>query len=149
MHRIALGDSQGIKHSRCYLAGPMRSKPEFNYPAFYVAAFDLRAAGWSVFNPAEQDVLFDDQPRDFLEMDQEDQEAHAGNPANARRYAYRDLDAILALRAEEADALVVLPDWEDSLGARAEVAVAQWVGLQVIPLAQAIVVGRMRRELAE
>ena len=138
-----------MKHSRCYLAGPMRSKPEFNYPAFFYAALDLRAAGWSVFNPAEQDVLDDDQPLDFLDMIQDDQEAHAGLPSNARRYARRDLDAILALRAEEGDVIVVLPDWEDSLGARAEVAVAQWVGLQVLPLAQALEVGRTRLELAE
>ena len=136
-------------HSAAYLAGPMRSKPEFNYPAFFAAARALRDAGWSVFNPAAQDIITDDQPANFLAMSKKDQEAHAGRPSTARRYARRDLDGILALRAEEGDVIVVLPDWEDSLGARAEVAVAQWVGLQVLPLAQALVVGSMRRELAE
>jgi hypothetical protein len=54
-----------------------------------------------------------------------------------RFYAHRDLAVITGLRAENGDAVVVLPDWEDSTGAKAEVAVARWVGLRVLTLRQA------------
>ena len=37
-----------------YVAGPMRGYPEFNFPSFHAAAAQLRAAGHTVFNPAER-----------------------------------------------------------------------------------------------
>lgn len=124
---------------KCYLAGPMRSKPEFNYPAFMDGARRLREAGWEVFNPAEMDTAEDDQDPEFLEMSIEEQEAHAGAPSNARRYARRDCRVLIdILRAEKGDAIVVLPDWEESAGAIAETAVSAWVGLPRLTLDEAI-----------
>lgn len=38
---------------RLYIAGPMSNLPDFNYPAFFKAAEQLRAAGYEVENPAE------------------------------------------------------------------------------------------------
>jgi hypothetical protein len=123
---------------RCYLAGPMRSRPAFNYPAFMAGAAALRAAGWSVFNPAEMDIEQDGVGAEFLQLTIEDQKSHAGAPANARRYAARDCSVLIGkLRAENGDAIVVLPDWAESVGARAEVAVSTWVGLPVLTLAEA------------
>lgn len=40
---------------KVYVAGPMRGIPEFNFPAFNLAAKNLRADGHVVFNPAERD----------------------------------------------------------------------------------------------
>jgi hypothetical protein len=39
---------------RVYIAGPMTGLPEYNFPAFHAAAAAWRAAGWDVFNPAEE-----------------------------------------------------------------------------------------------
>lgn len=39
---------------RIYIAGPMTGLPEYNFPAFHAAAAKWRAAGWEVFNPAEE-----------------------------------------------------------------------------------------------
>lgn len=36
-----------------YIAGPMTGLPQLNYPAFHQAAKQLRAAGYTVLNPAE------------------------------------------------------------------------------------------------
>jgi hypothetical protein len=132
-----LKDGKAIRAA--YLAGPMRSKPEFNYPAFMSGAEALRSIGWFIHNPAEMDVLIDEQPDNFLDMTVEEQEAHAGAFRNARRYAARDTHVIIhLLRAEDGDAIIVLPDWEESTGARAEVAVAEWVGLKFLTIEEAL-----------
>ncbi|KKL78359.1 hypothetical protein LCGC14_2025620 [marine sediment metagenome] len=122
----------------CYLAGPMRPVPKFNYPAFNAAAKQLREAGWVVFNPAEMDIALDDDGPD-LTLSVEKQEEHAEDWANARRYAHRDTVLIIQkLRAERGDAIVTLPEWSDSIGARAEVSVALWVGLAHMSVSEAV-----------
>jgi hypothetical protein len=74
-----------------------------------------------------------------LSMSIDEQERHAADFTNARRYAARDCEVLIRrLRAEGGDAIVVLPDWEESTGAIAEVGVARWVGLPVIPIADAL-----------
>lgn len=118
---------------KCYLAGPMRSKPDYNYPAFNEAAEWLRAKGWTVFNPAAMDKKANDAPN---HPTVEEQKVYASKPANARRYARRDLRVLIdILRAENGDAIVLLPDWQESIGATAELAVARWVGLRTLELA--------------
>jgi hypothetical protein len=117
----------------------MRSKPEFNYPAFMDGARRLREKGWTVFNPAEMDIKEDAPGDDFLTMSIEEQESHAGKPENARRYAWRDVKVIIGeLKYENGDAIVVLPDWEESTGAIAETAVAKWCGLPRLTLEEAL-----------
>lgn len=37
---------------KLYIAGPMTGLPEYNYPAFFEAEDQLRAAGYDVANPA-------------------------------------------------------------------------------------------------
>jgi len=124
---------------KCYLAGPMRSKPEFNYPAFMEGAAALRAKGWDVFNPAEMDIEEGDVTEDLLELSIEEQKCLAGTPANARRFAWRDVKCLIKkLLAERGDAIVLLPDWQESVGANAERAVAIWVGLKVLTLEEAL-----------
>lgn len=127
---------------RCYIAGPMRSRPQFNYPAFMAAEASLASRGWEVFNPAAMDLEHDGkEAAALLGLSIADQEAHAGTPANVRRYAARDLGVIVGrLRAEDGDAIVMLPGWEESIGARAERAAAEWCGLRVLTLEDALAV---------
>lgn len=119
----------------------MRSKPAFNYPAFMDGASRLRAAGWFVYNPAEMDIA-EDGPKGIAApttLSIKEQQEHAARYDNARRYAKRDVAVLIEkLRAEIGDAIVVLPDWQESTGAKAEVAVALWVGLPMLTLEEAL-----------
>jgi hypothetical protein len=112
----------------------MRGIPEYNYPAFMKAANDLRALGWTVYNPAEMDIEEDHE--DYAARTIEEQQLH-DTAAAARRFARRDVSVLLdKLAAEKGDAVFVLPGWENSTGANAEVAVARWAMLPVIPVPQ-------------
>jgi hypothetical protein len=118
----------------------MRSKPEFNYPAFMEAEQSLRLNGWDVYNPAQMDLDAGDiDGVGDLAMSIEEQNDHASAPENARRYAWRDCMILIGtLRAEDGDAIVMLPDWEESTGAVAEHAIARWVGLDIFTLDEAL-----------
>lgn len=125
-----------MKQRACYIAGPMRGIPEYNYPAFMDAERRLIIYGWKVYNPASMDMDLDatDYPLRSLTEQKEHDDARS-----ARHFAVRDL-AILTrtLRAENGDAIVVLPGWNNSEGAVAEHAVARWVKLQLLTLQEAL-----------
>lgn len=105
---------------KTYLAGPMRGYAEHNYPAFREAAKQLRALGYEVFNPAEHAPM----PLEGTEPEQ----------ADIRLWMRQDLAWI----CEEAEAIVVLPGWERSLGAKAEVATADAIVIPVWELAEVL-----------
>lgn len=103
----------------------MRGLPEFNFPAFMVAAEQLRAEGHSVFNPAERDNAV--HGADFVT-------GTSGDEAEIvkKGFSLRDaLGADLAYICAEADAIALLPGWQNSKGVRAELATANALGLQV------------------
>lgn len=112
---------------KIYLAGPMRSIPEFNRPAFLAGARVLRATGHEVFSPLEHD-----------EGNGHDWTGHSGDPAQAQAGGFdlrAALGACLAWICAHADAVVLLPGWEKSLGATAEAATARALGLPALELA--------------
>lgn len=91
--------------ARVYISGPMSGLPDFNRPAFYRAAAELRFNGCKVFNPAEMNVP-DDTPWPTL-----------------MRYCIRDL--------VDCDTIHMLPGWYRSRGARLEHAIALTLGMAV------------------
>lgn len=112
---------------KIYLAGPMRGIADFNFPAFMTAAERLRAEGHEVFNPAERDI-----------------EAHGpevayGNPTGdleiaTREHGFNLRDALcddLTFICKKADAIALLPGWQQSKGATAERAVGIALGLEI------------------
>ncbi len=86
-----------------YLSGPMTGYPLHNYPAFREAREQLRAEGFTVLCPAEAGYV---------------------EGWSWSQYLRRDLGMVL-----QADAVVLLHGWVDSMGARLEVHVAQELGL--------------------
>jgi len=106
---------------KIYLAGPMRGHPKLNFPAFNTAAKKLRKLGFKVFNPAEKGK----------------EKTVMKNPSLQENLKFRrevfcmDLTYI----CKHADAVVLLPGWKKSLGAKAERATALAIGIEVIPYA--------------
>jgi hypothetical protein len=89
----------------------MRGIPQLNHPAFFEAEDTLKAKGYNVINPARMDQELGLDPHNS-QMDSKFIED----------CARRDIDAVF-----ECDEIVLLPNWEKSKGAKAEIAVAQWL----------------------
>lgn len=112
-----------------YIAGPMRGYPNQNIEAFYSAEQALKMLGWLCLNPARMDA-----------------EAHPNvKPEDLPKlpiyqYVERDLGALvdIAMAAHRdksvRGAVHFLPGWHLSVGAKAEHAVAEWLGLERIYL---------------
>ena len=92
---------------RGYIAGPMTGMPDWNFPAFHAAAEKWRENGWEIENPAETDDGDTTKPREY--------------------YMRLDLEKVMSV-----DAVIVLPAWENSKGAKLEIAVAREIGIAVI-----------------
>jgi hypothetical protein len=104
-----------------YISGPMRGYEEFNFPAFFRAEARLNGAGFVTINPARIDTSCP-QPHVDAALDS---------------YVARDLEAVKSLRPN-IDVVVVLEGWAASEGATAEVAVAEWRGVEIWDLATAL-----------
>ena len=108
-----------------YIAGPMRGRKLFNFPAFDAAEALLKSQGWNVLSPAQLDRAagFDPEilPEDYDWCDL----SKIG--FDLREAVRRDTEAIQIV-----DAIYMLQGWEKSTGATAERALAKWLGLQVI-----------------
>ena len=96
---------------KVYIAGPMTGLPDFNYPAFFAAAEQLDAAGYDPINPARMREGLDYQGAGWLDY---------------MRHSLRDI--------AEADAIALLPGWQESRGARIEADLGNNLGLDVFPL---------------
>lgn len=115
---------------KIYVAGPMRGIPEFNFPAFNEATAKLRALGHTVFNPAERD------------NERHGKDISKGNATGDESLAAKEhgfdlrvaLGDDLAWICAHADAIAMLPGWENSKGAKAERATARALGLEIIRL---------------
>ncbi|MEQ8233276.1 MAG: DUF4406 domain-containing protein [Gammaproteobacteria bacterium] len=88
-----------------YVSGPMTGLPEFNYPAFNAAAAQLRAAGYRVENPAENET-----------------------PPCGTWQGFMRLSLAQIARC---DALYVLDAWERSRGAWLEITIARELELLI------------------
>jgi len=105
-----------------YLAGPMRSYPQLNYEAFASAQKRLAHMGYNVLNPHTLDrVAGFDSTKDCV-ID------HNGTPEgfDIKACIRRDVEAIL-----RSDMIIMLDGWEDSTGAKAEHAIAEWLNLPI------------------
>lgn len=109
---------------KIYIAGPMRGYPDFNKQSFYNAEKLLKRSGYDVFNPARYDEE-NGVPLVSLRGDTNDIEG----------FTEMTMDAIIKNDVEhllDCDGIYMLTGWENSKGACAEKAVAEWKGLKVM-----------------
>ena len=120
---VAASLVSGAKVSkRTYIAGPMRGIKDFNFPAFDTAAKMLAEYGYEPINPADHD-----REGGFEGI------GMTGNEPLSDREDF-DLRETLKWDLEQvshADYVAVLPGWEKSSGARAEVSLANALGVKV------------------
>lgn len=117
---------------KVYLAGPMTGIPYFNFPEFYKHAHTLRKQGHEVFSPAEHDCILLDKPTGWIP----DPSDSVGpwvrwampNAPTLRRMLGDDLKWI----ASEAEAIYLMPGWENSKGVQAEWALGKALGLKMV-----------------
>lgn len=91
---------------KIYISGPMTGIADFNRPAFNEEAERITTSGSIALNPASL-------------------------PDGLEQSEYM---LICMSMLQVADAILLLPDWEKSLGAVAELALANKLGLQVVEL---------------
>ena len=99
---------------KVYLCGKMRGIKDLNFPRFLEAAKTLRDMGFTVFNPAEHDMM-------------EGLDPSKDEPKELKHYMVHDLPEVC-----KADMLVVLDGWETSVGACLEIHVAKTCGITVV-----------------
>ena len=102
---------------KAYLAGPMTGIPQFNFPEFHRVTALLRAQGWVVVSPAEEDMK------------------HAGvgdlatnspdGDASKLKETWGEILArdVKLIADEGIEAIVFLPNWSKSKGAKLEATV--------------------------
>ena len=115
-----------------YIAGPMRGRDGFNFPAFFAAEAWLKHQypDAVICNPAREDI----ERRHLVGMTPLDAGRHLQADDNFTEADLRDALAVdMEFIAKWATLLVLLPGWEDSAGARAEKALADAIGIRVRP----------------
>jgi hypothetical protein len=91
-----------IINMRIYVAGPMKSKPLFNFPLFAEATASLRAHGHKVISPAE----------DCLNEGFDPENPGHISPEQYEAWMQHDFECI-----DRSDAICLLPGWMESPGA--------------------------------
>jgi hypothetical protein len=98
------------RNTTVYISGPVTDIPEFNRPQFMRAQRMLLSAGCSVFNPSHIDM-----PLDPLEGE--------------KLWQYFMMFCVQAIPS--CDSMLMLPDWQNSKGAKEEHRIAKMLGLTI------------------
>ena len=102
-----------------YLSGPMRGIPGYNFPAFDEAEARWKAAGHHVLSPAQTCRALG-----YAKAAESHNESVAIE--HLKHVMQVDIACIYA-----ADAIALLPGWENSMGCTVELSLAQFLGLKI------------------
>ena len=117
---------------RIYIAGPMRKRKYYNFAAFDRAAELLRKMGHEPVSPADVDRALGFDPFTSKHPGAATgtiPDGQMGAGFKMREIVMRDITEL-----SDCDALVLLPGWSTSIGAKAELAVARWLCLPIYVL---------------
>lgn len=111
---------------KVYIAGPMKGIPLFNFAAFDDAEdFIEERMGCEAVNPAQIDREYGFNP-EYLPADH-DWNVIPPSAGTREEIMRRDINALLTCQA-----IYMLPGWENSAGAKAELHLARWAGLEIL-----------------
>lgn len=118
---------------RAYLSGGMTKIPDFNFPLFFSVTEAARNQGWDIDSPAENDIRVLKEVMGpeadittisgFAEGDPSKYVKSIGPTSNLFCWDFKVIT--------EADAIIMLPGWETSTGAKSERLVAEMCGKKV------------------
>ena len=111
---------------KIYLAGPMSGIPQFNFPAFFAAADQLRAAGFDVVSPAEIDNS-EDKGAALASPDGDNRNLTSMNNKTWGDFLARDVKLLADTGIQ---GVVFLPNWQNSKGAKLEALVGLLQGFK-------------------
>jgi len=114
-----------VSRMRVYVAGPMTGIAQFNFPAFDHAAKVLRALDYDVVSPAELDSP---ETRALAIASPDGDPSHYAQGDSWGDFLARDVKLIAD---EGIEAIVTLPGWQKSRGARLETFVGRLCGLTI------------------
>jgi len=121
-----VGAIEGRKPIRTYIAGPMKGIKLFNFPAFD-AARDLLNNVWDGFIAVSPADIDRDHGFDPIHLpDDHDWSVIPVQAGTREEIIRRDIDAVLSCNA-----IYMLPGWEKSAGAKAELHLARWAGKRI------------------
>jgi hypothetical protein len=111
--------------NRVYIAGPMRGHKFYNFPAFDKHKALLRSEGLDVVSPADIDRTNGFDPT-LLPAHHNWARWPEGIAAPLKSIVIRDLCELATCTT-----IYMMGGWENSIGAKAELAVARWLRLHV------------------
>lgn len=114
-----------------YISGPMRGKPQYNFPEFDRVRDQFALIGYMSVSPADIDREngIDLSTPEAASGEYPDEGGHAGTLDEIQQ---RDVSILMAMQAKRGDAIVMLDGWERSKGATAEFFLARWRGLKLL-----------------
>jgi len=123
---------------KVYIAGPMKGIPLFNFPEFDFTAEHIEE-DWDnceAVNPAQIDRDNGFDPTSL--PDDYDWNIIPPSAGTREEIMRRDINALLTCQA-----IYMLPGWENSAGAKAELHLARWAGLEILhdPMAKSPLLG--------
>lgn len=95
--------------SKLYVSGPMSGHPDHNFPAFHEAARQERSYGYDVVSPAELDL---------------EEQGGIPDPVEVGGKEYIEYLSRDVLHVVGVDAIIALPGWQKSRGAKFEAYIA-------------------------
>lgn len=117
---------------RAYIACGMTGIPLSNWPHFEACQSTLEAAGWKIVSPT---VI--DEAVGMVEVDRDGQGAII-DVRTTDKFDYEKILKIDFLAIEACDAIILLPGWTKSNGARRELQHAMTLGLQIFTYEEAL-----------